>query len=137
LRKLHKRPERLSWICLKRGLLVAFLAALTWLMVQQARQIAWSEVMASVRAYSWATLLTCSALAVTSLTLYSCYDLLGRRYSAQATAHNTRTCAGCAANHPKLLASEANTLCKALPSCYATGRSDGRNVVWIEQGQQS
>jgi uncharacterized membrane protein YbhN (UPF0104 family) len=81
LRKLHKRPERLSWIWVKRGLLVAFLAALTWLMVQQARHIAWSEVMASVRAYSWATLLACSALAVTSLTLYSCYDLLGRRYT--------------------------------------------------------
>ena len=81
LRKLQKRPERLRWIWVKWGLLAAFLAALTWLMVLQARQIAWSEVMASARAYSWATLLTCSALAVASLTLYSCYDLLGRRYT--------------------------------------------------------
>ena len=37
--------------------------------------------MASVRAYSWTTLLECIALAITSLALYSCYDLLGRRYT--------------------------------------------------------
>lgn len=65
----------------KRGLLASFLAGVAWLMVQQARHIAWAEVLASVRAYSWGTLLACGALAATSLTLYSCYDLLGRRYT--------------------------------------------------------
>ena len=73
--------QKLDWTWAKRALLVAFLTGVTWLMVQQARHIAWTEVMASVRAYSWATVLACSALAVTSLALYSCYDLLGRRYS--------------------------------------------------------
>lgn len=73
--------QKLVWTWATRALLVAFLAGVTWLMLQQARHIAWTEVMASVRAYSWATLLACGALAVTSLALYSCYDLLGRRYS--------------------------------------------------------
>lgn len=59
--------------------------------------------------------------------------VLGRTYRAQPSPHNTHTCAGCAANHPHLLASERNTLCRAMPSCFAAGRSDGRNVIWIPE----
>lgn len=43
--------------------------------------MAWTEVMASLRAYSWGTLLVCSAWAACSLALYSCFDLLGRSYT--------------------------------------------------------
>lgn len=61
-------------------------------------------------------------------------QLQGQRYTATPTHHNTRTCAGCAASSPQLMASEQNTLCQALPPCFASGRADGRNVIWTRQG---
>ena len=59
--------QKLNWTWAKRALLVAFLTGVTWLMVQQARHIAWTEVMASVRAYSWATVLAFSTIPRTDL----------------------------------------------------------------------
>jgi uncharacterized membrane protein YbhN (UPF0104 family) len=71
----------MNWTWVKRALLIVFLTGVGWLIVQQARHIAWAEVLTSVRAYSWGTLLVCGALAACSLALYSCFDLLGRHYT--------------------------------------------------------
>lgn len=46
--------------------------------------MAWADVLTSVRAYSWGTLLACSAWAACSLALYSCFDLLGRSYTGHS-----------------------------------------------------
>lgn len=55
----------------------------------------------------------------------------GQRYRAQPTPHNASTCAGCAANDPRLHTADRKALCRALPDCYAGDRSDGSNVVWL------
>lgn len=56
----------------------------------------------------------------------------GATYTARHQMRGqTGTCAGCAANDQRLLASEQSELCKQLPSCQASVRADGRFVVWI------
>jgi hypothetical protein len=55
----------------------------------------------------------------------------GRTYVPQPSPHNVHSCAGCAASSTQLQASEQNTLCRALPTCFAGGRTDGKNVVWV------
>ena len=69
------------WPWLKRGATVVFFALVAWLLVEQARAIEWHEVFAALRAYPPAVLLGAAALAVLSLALYSCFDLLGRHYT--------------------------------------------------------
>lgn len=62
-------------------LLALFLAAVAWLIARQARQIDWAQVFTSVKAYPVPLLAACGGLAVASHALYSCFDLLGRRYT--------------------------------------------------------
>jgi len=75
------------WPWVKRGATVVFFALVAWLLVEQARAIEWHEVFAALRSYPPASLLGAAALAVLSLALYSCFDLLGRHY----TGHPLRT----------------------------------------------
>jgi uncharacterized membrane protein YbhN (UPF0104 family) len=72
---------RPAWARIRRALLAAFLLGVGWLLWHQGRGIAWAEVLASVRAYPPATLATCAGLALSSLLLYSGFDLLGRAYT--------------------------------------------------------
>lgn len=65
------------------------------------------------------------------------HRVLGIIVRAKPTPMNIKTCAGCAAASQQLMASEQNTLCKALPACFAGGREDGRNVVWISAGENA
>jgi uncharacterized membrane protein YbhN (UPF0104 family) len=58
-----------------------FFCGVTFLLVREARGIAWDEVLAAARAYTGPQLLGAAGLAAASLTLYSCFDLLGRRYT--------------------------------------------------------
>ena len=58
-----------------------FISLVIFLLVREARSIVWPEVLAAVRSYPPALLLTAAALTATSLALYSCFDLLGRRYT--------------------------------------------------------
>ncbi|OOG44226.1 lysylphosphatidylglycerol synthase domain-containing protein [Polaromonas sp. A23] len=75
------------WPWLKRGATVVFFALVAWLLVEQARAIEWHAVFAALRGYPPASLLGAAALAALSLSLYSCFDLLGRHY----TGHTLRT----------------------------------------------
>ena len=77
-RKLIDKPW---WLWLKRGATALFFIAVATLLVSQARTIEWAEVLTSLQRYPLHTLLGAVALAVLSFTLYSCYDLLGRRYT--------------------------------------------------------
>ena len=58
-----------------------FFCGVAFLLVREARGIAWHEVLAAARAYTGPQLLGAAGLAAASLTLYSCFDLLGRRYT--------------------------------------------------------
>ena len=69
---------------LKRAGGAVFFCGVAFLLVREARGVAWPEVLAAARAYTGAQLLGAAGLAVASLTLYSCFDLLGRRYTALA-----------------------------------------------------
>lgn len=74
------------WPGLKRAATVVFLTLVAWLLVSQARAIEWGQVFATLGRYPLAPLLGAAALALASLALYSCFDLLGRRY----TGHTLR-----------------------------------------------
>jgi uncharacterized membrane protein YbhN (UPF0104 family) len=69
------------WPWLKRIGATIFISLLIFLLVHEARSIAWPQVLAAVRGYPPATLLTAALTAAASLGLYSCFDLLGRRYT--------------------------------------------------------
>jgi len=58
-----------------------FFCGVAFLLVRETRGIAWHEVLAAARAYTGPQLLGAAGLAAASLTLYSCFDLLGRRYT--------------------------------------------------------
>lgn len=73
--------QRPWWPWARRALLGLFLAVVAGLFIQHAKDIAWSQVWASVRQYPWPVLATSALLAVASLLLYSSFDLLGRRYT--------------------------------------------------------
>lgn len=75
---LRQRPW---WPWAKRVLLAVFLGLVGWLIATQARDMDWDQVWSSVQAYPLRTLAACAGLAAASLLLYSCFDLLGRRYS--------------------------------------------------------
>jgi uncharacterized membrane protein YbhN (UPF0104 family) len=75
------------WPWFKRAATLLFFALVAALLVRQGRAIDWREVFAALRAYPPALLLGAVALAALSLGLYSCFDLLGRRY----TGHTLRT----------------------------------------------
>lgn len=59
------------------------------------------------------------------------HQVMGLTVQARPTTMNVRTCAGCAAANQQLMLSERNTLCKAMPPCFAGGRADGLNVVYV------
>jgi uncharacterized membrane protein YbhN (UPF0104 family) len=75
------------WPWLKRGLTLAFFVAVVALLVQYAEHVDWQDVLDSLRDTPRLVLLTAIGLAATSHLLYSCFDLLGRRY----TGHDLRT----------------------------------------------
>ena len=69
------------WPWFKLGITLVFFGLVGWLLVTQARAIAWAEVMAALRTYSPASLVIAVLLATGSFVVYSCYDLLSRRYT--------------------------------------------------------
>lgn len=85
LNKASGRRRRLTekpwWPWLKRIATVAFFSLIAWLLVSQARHIEWEKVLGALRGYPLATAGGAAALALASFGLYSCFDLLGRRYT--------------------------------------------------------
>jgi glycosyltransferase 2 family protein len=72
------------WTWAKRVFSFVFFAAVAALLVRYATHIDWEDVLDSVTSMSGPALLAAAALAASSHLLYSCFDLIGRRY----TGHN-------------------------------------------------
>lgn len=83
----HGITSRPWWPWAKRLLNVAFFVAVAYLLVTMARTVEWGEVFATMRRRPIGGLLGAALLAAVSYALYSCFDLLGRRY----TGHQLRT----------------------------------------------
>jgi len=79
--------DRPWWPWLRRGLTIAFFALVAYLIVSHAREIQWAEVGQALRRRPWHSLLIAALLAAASHAVYSCYDLLSRRY----TGHDLST----------------------------------------------
>ncbi len=77
-RRLTEKPW---WPWLRRIATAAFFALLAWLLVSQARSMAWDKVFGALRGYPLPAAGGAAALALASFVLYSCFDLLGRRYT--------------------------------------------------------
>ena len=72
------------WAWAKRVFSFVFFAAVAALLVRYATHIDWEDVLDSVTSLPGPALLAAAALAAASHLLYSCFDLIGRRY----TGHN-------------------------------------------------
>jgi uncharacterized membrane protein YbhN (UPF0104 family) len=81
------RPARPWWPWLKRIGSLAFFLAVVWLMYQYAQHIDWGDVLQSLQDLPRPALLAAVGLAAASHLLYSCFDLIGRRY----TGHTLKT----------------------------------------------
>lgn len=81
----HRRPRKITdtawWPWLKRSAVVLFFAAVATLLVLQARSIDWGQVLNALKNYPLTAVWAAVALTVASFALYSCFDLLGRRYT--------------------------------------------------------
>lgn len=69
------------WPWLKRALTVAFFALVLYLLITNAREIEWAEVGQALRNRPLDSLLAAALVAALSHAVYSCYDLLSRRYT--------------------------------------------------------
>jgi hypothetical protein len=69
------------WPWLKRGAAAAFFVLVATLLVSRARTIEWDQVLLSLQQYPLTAVWSAVGLAVASFALYSCFDLLGRRYT--------------------------------------------------------
>jgi glycosyltransferase 2 family protein len=77
------------WPWVKRAATCVFFALVAWLLISQARDIEWAEVISSMKKYSVAGLATAAALSGASFVVYSCYDLLSRSYTGHKLATPT------------------------------------------------
>ena len=75
------------WPWMRRALSGLFFLAVVLLLVRYGRNVDWDDVLDSVRNTPRPALMIAIALAATSHLLYSCFDLIGRRY----TGHNLPT----------------------------------------------
>jgi uncharacterized membrane protein YbhN (UPF0104 family) len=69
------------WPWLKRAAAAGFFVLVASLLVSRARTVDWSQVFASLQQYPLTATGSAVGLAMASLLLYSCFDLLGRRYT--------------------------------------------------------
>lgn len=77
----RKPSESAWWPWLKRGVTTLFFGLMGYLLVSQARTIEWDMVLSSLKHYPLTAAWGAVALSAASFTLYSCFDLLGRRYT--------------------------------------------------------
>ena len=73
--------SRAWWPWAKRGLTLAFFGAVAWLLARYATHLHWDEVADSLRETPAPALALAVLLAASSHLLYSCFDLIGRRYT--------------------------------------------------------
>ncbi len=74
--------EKRWWTWLKRGATFVFFVLVAGLLVSQARNIEWGQVLTSLEDYPLTAAWGAVALMLASFTLYSCFDLLGRHYTS-------------------------------------------------------
>ncbi len=86
-RKQGRWTSRPWWPWVRRAASLLFFAVVGWLLFKYGHRIDWGDVWASLRNLPLPALLAAVGLAVASHLLYSCFDLIGRRY----TGHNLRT----------------------------------------------
>jgi glycosyltransferase 2 family protein len=79
--KAHRWRSRPWWPWARRALTALFFVAVAALLVRYGRNLDWDEVLGSVRNTPRPVLLIAIALAAASHLLYSCFDLIGRRYT--------------------------------------------------------
>lgn len=77
------------WPWLRRGAAAVFFMLVVGLLVSRARTIDWAQVLLSLQHYPLAVVGTAVALAMASLLLYSCFDLLGRHYTGHTLSAPT------------------------------------------------
>ncbi len=70
--------RRRWWPWFKHGISLAFFCVVAWLVVSQARTIAWGSVWTSLQAMPWQLLAAGCGIAVLTHLAYSCFDLIGR-----------------------------------------------------------
>ena len=90
----HHSHRQRWWIWTKRALSLLFFAAVAALLLRYGRTVDWEDVLDSLRTLPMPALLAAIALAAASHLLYSCFDLIGRRY----TGHNLPTATVMAVN---------------------------------------
>jgi uncharacterized membrane protein YbhN (UPF0104 family) len=83
-RGLRKITSTSWWPWLKRAAVALFFFAVAILLVLQARAIDWGQVVNALKNYSLTAVGAAVALTLASFALYSCFDLLGRRYTGHA-----------------------------------------------------
>jgi uncharacterized membrane protein YbhN (UPF0104 family) len=79
--------SRRWWPWAKNLAKLLFFALVAYLLISQAREVEWEQVLTTMRSRPLAGLLGAAALGAASYALYSCFDLLGRRY----TGHKLKT----------------------------------------------
>jgi uncharacterized membrane protein YbhN (UPF0104 family) len=82
----HGIRSRRWWPWAKRLAYLLFLALVTWLIVSQAQLVDWDDVLVAMRRRTAAESAGAVLLAIASFALYSCFDLLGRRYTGHTLA---------------------------------------------------
>ncbi|WP_309684216.1 lysylphosphatidylglycerol synthase domain-containing protein [Polaromonas sp.] len=87
--KRTKLTRRAWWPWFKRGATALFFILVAGLLISQARNIEWAQVFSALRRYPLASAWEAVLLAITSFTLYSCFDLLGRRYTGHSLSAPT------------------------------------------------
>lgn len=78
------KPARWAWV--QRTVAALFLALVAYLIYQQAREIDWPQVWQTLLSYPPSLLLQAGGVAALGLLLYSCFDVLGRRYAGHQLA---------------------------------------------------
>jgi uncharacterized membrane protein YbhN (UPF0104 family) len=82
----HHRPSRPWWPWMRRLLTMLFFVAVLALLVRYARNVDWDDVFKSLLDIPRPALLAAIAFGAGSHLLYSCFDLIGRRYTGHELA---------------------------------------------------
>ena len=77
----RKEADSVGWLWFKRGISAVFFLVVASLLVSQARTMEWDKVWTSLQNYPLPFVGLAVLLGIASFTLYSCFDLLGRRYT--------------------------------------------------------
>lgn len=85
----RKITDKAWWPWFKRGAAAVFFAVVATLLVLQARTIEWGQVLNSLENYPLTVVWGAVLLTLTSFALYSCFDLLGRRYTGHTVGAPT------------------------------------------------